>query len=73
MVFLKTKAHGFTHRSQPISHSGSRPASPPFIDTAREVGADESPEAFERAFEKVVRPKDVEPKSKPKDAPQDAS
>ncbi len=44
-----------------------------FIDMAREVEADESPEAFERAFEKVVRPKDVEPKRKPKDAQQDAS
>ncbi len=44
-----------------------------FIDTAREVEADESPEAFERAFERVVRPKDVEPKRKPKDAQQDAS
>jgi hypothetical protein len=25
-----------------------------FIDTAREIGADEDPEAFERAFKKVV-------------------
>jgi len=44
-----------------------------FIETAREVGADESPEAFERAFEKVVRPKNVDPKRKSKDAQQDAS
>jgi len=28
-----------------------------FIDLARELGADESQDAFERAFEKVVRPK----------------
>ncbi|MHB8814995.1 MAG: hypothetical protein ACYDAE_17220 [Steroidobacteraceae bacterium] len=25
-----------------------------FVDTAREVGADESPEAFERAFKRVA-------------------
>ena len=28
-----------------------------FIDTAREIEADERPEAFERAFKKVVPPK----------------
>jgi hypothetical protein len=28
-----------------------------FFKTAREVGADESPEAFERAFKKIVVPK----------------
>ncbi len=62
----------------PAGPKGQKPPPPDdpeqskrFIDTAREVGADESPEAFERAFEKVVRPKDVE--RKPKDAPQDAS
>jgi hypothetical protein len=27
-----------------------------FIETAREIGADESPEAFERAFKKVAKP-----------------
>lgn len=26
-----------------------------FVDMAHEVGADESPEAFDRAFEKIVR------------------
>ena len=26
-----------------------------FVDMAREVGVDESPEAFDRAFEKVIR------------------
>lgn len=26
-----------------------------FVDMAREVGVDESPEAFDRAFEKVVK------------------
>jgi hypothetical protein len=28
-----------------------------FIKAAREIGTDESPEAFERVFEKIVRPK----------------
>lgn len=28
-----------------------------FLETARAVGADEKPEAFERAFKKVVTPK----------------
>jgi hypothetical protein len=28
-----------------------------FIEAARELGTDESPEAFERVFRKVVRPK----------------
>jgi hypothetical protein len=28
-----------------------------FIEAAREIGADESPEAFEEVFRKVVRPK----------------
>lgn len=27
-----------------------------FVEAAREVGADEGPEAFERAFKKIVRP-----------------
>jgi hypothetical protein len=27
-----------------------------FIKAAREIGTDESPEAFERVFEKVVKP-----------------
>lgn len=44
---------------------GSRPKLSPdnpeqfkrFIDMAREVEVDESPQAFERAFKKVVRPK----------------
>ena len=35
-----------------------------FIETAREVGADESPEAFDRAFKRVV-----EHKPPPKPAP----
>jgi hypothetical protein len=28
-----------------------------FVETARELGADESPEAMDRAFERVVKPK----------------
>jgi hypothetical protein len=35
-----------------------------FVDTAREVGADESPEAFDRAFKRVT-----EKPSPPKPAP----
>jgi hypothetical protein len=33
-----------------------------FIEAAREIGADESPEAFERVFKKVVRQKPAKPK-----------
>jgi hypothetical protein len=29
-----------------------------FVETAKKIGVDESPEALDRAFEKVVRPKD---------------
>lgn len=32
-----------------------------FVETAREIGVDESPEALDRAFEKVVRPKRATP------------
>jgi hypothetical protein len=28
-----------------------------FVETAKKIGVDESPEALDRAFEKVVRPK----------------
>lgn len=46
-----------------------RPKSDPeqlkrFIDMAREVEVDESPEAFDRAFKKVVPPKDNKRSSK---------
>jgi hypothetical protein len=34
-----------------------------FIDMAREVGVDESPEAFDRAFKRVVKP--PKPKNQP--------
>jgi hypothetical protein len=36
-----------------------------FIDMARKVEVDESPEAFDRAFEIVVRAKKEKPKPKP--------
>lgn len=32
-----------------------KPQSERFIETARAIGADETPEAFERVFEKVTR------------------
>jgi hypothetical protein len=35
-----------------------------FIDTAREIGADESEDGAERAFSKVARPKRPAPKGK---------
>jgi hypothetical protein len=38
-----------------------------FIDMAREVEADESPEALDRAFNKVVRP--AKPTKKPPQRP----
>ncbi len=41
-----------------------------FIEAARELGCDESPEAFEAAVKKVARHKQVE--EKPKDAPSKA-
>jgi hypothetical protein len=34
-----------------------------FIDMAREVSVDESPEAFDRAFEKVILPAPQQPKA----------
>lgn len=40
-----------------------KPQSEKFIETARELGCDESEEAFERTFAKVVPPK--RPKAKP--------
>jgi hypothetical protein len=38
-----------------------------FIKAAREIGADESPEAFERVFRKIVRSKPPPKPSKAKD------
>jgi hypothetical protein len=39
-----------------------------FIDMAREIGVDESPDALDRAFEKVIKPKPAAP-SRPKKRP----
>lgn len=33
-----------------------KPQSERFIETAREIGTDETPEAFERVFDKVAKP-----------------
>ena len=33
-----------------------KPQSERFIETAREIGTDETPEAFERVFDTVVKP-----------------
>lgn len=41
-----------------------------FVKMAREVEADESPEAFDRAFKSVVRPKKVHPTNRPATRPQ---
>lgn len=35
-----------------------------FLEKARELGADESEEAFEKAFKRIVPPKDSTPGSK---------
>lgn len=37
-----------------------------FLETAREVETDESPEAIDRAFDKVIAPKSVTTKRSPK-------
>jgi hypothetical protein len=36
-----------------------------FIDMAREIGIDESPEAFQNAFKKIVRPKQARKAASP--------
>lgn len=40
-----------------------------FIETAREIGASEDPEEFERAFRQVVRPKQDESDGRIKEGP----
>ena len=35
-----------------------------FLETARKLGADESPEAMERAFKKIAMPKKHAPKER---------
>ena len=41
------------------SRPDEKPQSERFIETAREIGADETPEAFERVFRKIVTPKQI--------------
>ena len=45
------------------SRDDSKPDNPDhyrrFVETARELGADESPDAMDRAFERVVKPRDL--------------
>ncbi len=36
-----------------------------FLETAKELGVDESPEAFDRVFEKVVPPEEPPKRAKP--------
>lgn len=41
-----------------------------FLETAREVGADETGEAFERAMDRIVPPRRPAPASKPVKRPE---
>ncbi len=50
---------------RPESLSDDPKQSKRFIETAKEIGTDESPEAFERAFGKVVGAKPSAPPSRP--------
>jgi hypothetical protein len=43
-----------TPKPEPPANADDPEQSRRFIDTAREVEADEDPEAFDRAFEKVI-------------------
>ena len=38
---------------------GEKPQRERFIETAREIGASEDPQEFERVFREVVKPKDT--------------
>lgn len=52
------------HLSQPLQDDPKQ--SKRFIDMAREVDADENPETFERAFDKIAKPtKPLAPRSRP--------
>jgi hypothetical protein len=44
---------------------GEKPQRERFIETAREIGASEDPEEFERIFRKVVKPNSVTAASAP--------
>lgn len=50
---------------QPKPKKDEKPQSERFKDMARQVEADESGEAFERAFRKIVEPKLPEKRSRP--------
>jgi hypothetical protein len=49
------------HAPQPPPKADDPEQSKRFIDMAREVEADEDPEAMERAFGRVVKPRNVTP------------
>ena len=53
-----------THRPKTTAQSDNPEQYRRFIEGARELGADESPDAMDKAFERVVKPK------KAKDQPQ---
>jgi hypothetical protein len=57
---MKTK-----RKAEPAKQSAPKPDDPEqskrFIDAARKIEADESGEAFRRAFEKIVPPKRTTP------------
>ena len=42
-----------------------KPQSERFIETARKIGADEAPEAFERVFKQIVQPRAATAEKKP--------
>jgi len=44
-----------------------------FIDMAREIGVDESPEAFDRAFKKVIRSEPSDSRPNPSSKPSSAA
>lgn len=48
---------GASKPKQPKPEKDVRPQAERFIDTARQLGVDETGERFEKAFEKLVPPK----------------
>ncbi len=46
-----------------------KPQSERFIETARKIGADETPEAFERIFKQIVQPRTPVEADKPQPSP----
>jgi hypothetical protein len=49
----------------PLKAKSDHKQSQRFIEKARELGCDEDPSAFERAFSKIVPPKKPAPPKKP--------